>query len=202
MDGEEAYRRLRRAGAMVPIVLASGFGEEEALGRFRGRGLAGFLSKPYGLRDLVETVRTALETRDGKPGRDWRPASPRVIWLPEWETGHELLDRQHRALVQAFNQVAGAEPGRGDPAGALASLMGIAKGHFEVEERIMADAGYPGGEEHRAIHRLLLGQVRDLAARAAANAAILTPQVLDFLEDWVVCHIQVEDADLARHLRN
>ena len=42
MDGEEAYFRLRRSGAMIPIILTSGFAQDEVFRRFRGRGLAGF----------------------------------------------------------------------------------------------------------------------------------------------------------------
>jgi len=34
---------------MVPVILGSGFGQEEALQRFSGKGLAGFLQKPYRL---------------------------------------------------------------------------------------------------------------------------------------------------------
>jgi len=60
MDGEEACRELRRQGAEVPVLLTSGFNETEALYRFQGLGLAGFLQKPFGLGRLVEVVRGAL----------------------------------------------------------------------------------------------------------------------------------------------
>ena len=60
MDGEEACRELRREGAEVPVLLTSGFNETEALRRFHGLGLAGFIQKPFGLGRLVEAVRRAL----------------------------------------------------------------------------------------------------------------------------------------------
>jgi PAS domain S-box-containing protein len=60
MDGEEACRELRRRGAAVPVVLCSGFNETEALRRFDGLDLAGFLQKPFGLGALVERVRNLL----------------------------------------------------------------------------------------------------------------------------------------------
>jgi two-component system, cell cycle sensor histidine kinase and response regulator CckA len=60
MDGEEACRELHRSGASVPILLASGFHESEALKRFDGLRLAGFLQKPFGLGVLVERVQQLL----------------------------------------------------------------------------------------------------------------------------------------------
>jgi hypothetical protein len=33
------------------------------------------------------------------------------------------------------------------------------------------------------------------------DGAGLTPQLLDFIQDWVVCHMQTENLQLARHLR-
>ena len=60
MDGEEACRELRRLGAAVPVLLTSGFNETEALHRFQGLGLAGFIQKPFGLGRLVEVVHKAL----------------------------------------------------------------------------------------------------------------------------------------------
>jgi signal transduction histidine kinase/CheY-like chemotaxis protein len=57
MDGVEACRELRRKDAGVPVVLCSGFSETEALHRFDGLGLAGFLQKPFALGTLVELAR-------------------------------------------------------------------------------------------------------------------------------------------------
>ena len=47
MDGEEAYRQLRAIDPGVKVVLMSGFNEQEAVRRFTGKGLAGFLQKPF-----------------------------------------------------------------------------------------------------------------------------------------------------------
>jgi PAS domain S-box-containing protein len=60
MDGAEACRELRRRGATVPVILSSGFNETEALRRFEGLGLAGFIQKPFSLAGLVDLVRKVL----------------------------------------------------------------------------------------------------------------------------------------------
>jgi CheY-like chemotaxis protein len=59
MSGEETLQQLRRINPAVPVVLSSGFGEAEALRRFRGHAVAGFLQKPYTIQALAERVQTA-----------------------------------------------------------------------------------------------------------------------------------------------
>ena len=65
MGGEEAFGRMRRLRAEVPVVLVSGYHEEDATGRFAGEGLAGFLQKPFQFDVLVRKVREVLDRRPG-----------------------------------------------------------------------------------------------------------------------------------------
>jgi CheY-like chemotaxis protein len=63
MNGEEAAAELHRMRAEVPIILSSGFSEQDVAGRFPGKSLAGFLKKPYQPAELTETVQRAIEQR-------------------------------------------------------------------------------------------------------------------------------------------
>jgi CheY-like chemotaxis protein len=47
VDGEEAFRQLRAIDPAVKVILMSGFNEQEAVRRFTGKGLGGFLQKPF-----------------------------------------------------------------------------------------------------------------------------------------------------------
>jgi PAS domain S-box-containing protein len=60
MSGEEALRQIAAARSGVPVILSSGYSEAEALRRFAGQGLAGFLQKPYQAATLAAKVREAL----------------------------------------------------------------------------------------------------------------------------------------------
>lgn len=64
MDGEEAFDEIRRIRPDAPVVLSSGYSEKEASERFAGRGLAGFLQKPYRARSLVEKLREVSRGAD------------------------------------------------------------------------------------------------------------------------------------------
>jgi CheY-like chemotaxis protein len=61
MSGEQTFDRLRSLRADIPILLVSGYDREGVAERFVGRGIAGFLSKPYEAEGLIESVRSALE---------------------------------------------------------------------------------------------------------------------------------------------
>ncbi|HTS31858.1 MAG TPA: PAS domain S-box protein [Bryobacteraceae bacterium] len=61
MSGEEALDRIRQIRPDVPVLLSSGYSEGEALRRFRDRGLAGFLQKPYTATALARKVHHAVQ---------------------------------------------------------------------------------------------------------------------------------------------
>ena len=61
MSGEEALRRLKSIQPDIPVVLSSGYEEADATRRFTGKGLAGFIQKPYAAVGLAEKIKVALE---------------------------------------------------------------------------------------------------------------------------------------------
>jgi PAS domain S-box-containing protein len=52
MDGEETFRRIRLIDPSAVVLLSSGYSEQLAVQQFVGRGLAGFIQKPYQLSTL------------------------------------------------------------------------------------------------------------------------------------------------------
>ncbi len=61
MDGEETFRRLRMIDPDVRVVLASGYSKQSIQDRFAGKGLSGFIQKPYSPEALEQIVRQAFE---------------------------------------------------------------------------------------------------------------------------------------------
>jgi signal transduction histidine kinase/CheY-like chemotaxis protein len=60
IDGEETFRQLRQIRPDVRVLLTSGFNQQEAVTRFTGKGLAGFIQKPFELTKLTQVVRSVL----------------------------------------------------------------------------------------------------------------------------------------------
>lgn len=57
MNGEEAFRQLRILDPELRVLLMSGFNEQEAVNRFTGKGLSGFIEKPF----RAEILRAKLQ---------------------------------------------------------------------------------------------------------------------------------------------
>ena len=62
MDGQEAFRELRRISPSVRVVVSSGYSEEDATERFAGLGLTGFIRKPYQHGELIAALKKALDS--------------------------------------------------------------------------------------------------------------------------------------------
>jgi len=62
MSGDEVFRELRKIKPTVRVLLSSGYNEQDTTSRFAGKGLAGFIQKPYGAEQLVEAVRQVLQS--------------------------------------------------------------------------------------------------------------------------------------------
>ena len=61
MDGEETFRELRRIKSDVRVVMSSGYNEQEVTQKFLGKGLAGFIQKPYKMIELQQKLREVIE---------------------------------------------------------------------------------------------------------------------------------------------
>jgi CheY-like chemotaxis protein len=62
MNGEETFHRLRHIRPDVPVVLCAGFIQQEHLDRLVEEGLAGLLRKPLAPDEIVNHVRSTLES--------------------------------------------------------------------------------------------------------------------------------------------
>jgi len=67
MDGIATFRELKRLRPEIPVILCSGYDEQQARQHFAGEGLAGFVQKPFTLQMLQGVLSAVL---DGRTGRD------------------------------------------------------------------------------------------------------------------------------------
>ena len=64
MSGGEVFLSISDMAPDIPVVLSSGFNEQEASAKFGGRKPAGFLQKPYRANDLVSAIHRVLKARE------------------------------------------------------------------------------------------------------------------------------------------
>lgn len=63
MNGLELQMKLVELGSVVPVVFVTAHGDDETRDQAVRQGAAGFLGKPVKREKLLETIRTALQSR-------------------------------------------------------------------------------------------------------------------------------------------
>ena len=66
MDGAEVFSELRMINPQVPVVLSSGFTEQDKLKWMLSKGLRGFIPKPYSQQKLLSQIRSTLDAMKGE----------------------------------------------------------------------------------------------------------------------------------------
>jgi hemerythrin-like metal-binding protein len=126
-----------------------------------------------------------------------------LTWNPAWETGIPLIDEQHRQLLAQFEAMLVAihenHPEDRLP-GLLAFLSNYVETHFFTEENYMKATQYPGFIEHQAVHDDMRARVARLVAGYFEDPTSMTEDVLAFLTDWLIGHINEHDRRMAHHL--
>ncbi|HEY9162381.1 MAG TPA: PAS domain S-box protein [Desulfomonilia bacterium] len=60
MNGDEVFREIRLINPEMPVIMSSGYGEQEVVSRFEENNLSGFVQKPYHSDTLKSVIRKAL----------------------------------------------------------------------------------------------------------------------------------------------
>jgi len=127
-------------------------------------------------------------------------------WCDDLTLGIDEIDRQHRAIFDHFNQLSLAcHGGHGDAVvlNLLDFLEGHIHTHFETEERLMVQYGYPKRDTQIREHRQFAQDVGELRRKAESDgpSRMLAAQVAGNMVRWVVHHIRNHDTELVRYIR-
>jgi len=114
-----------------------------------------------------------------------------MVWKDSYSVGNEVLDEQHRQLIDLVNELAS----EADLAQVLDGLRHYGETHFDTEERLLAIAGYPGLAEHRKIHDAFRAWLDGMITthRSGGDAAIARREIHHYLSVWLANHLLVQD---------
>jgi len=108
-------------------------------------------------RNQVQIAPEAPE-HDGA-GKNMAANLVRLSWHAAYECGNPVIDEEHRGLFADANRLLGAvlsaRP-KAEVAELVNALISDVVQHFKDEEVIIRAAGYPGADEHAAIHSALV----------------------------------------------
>lgn len=123
---------------------------------------------------------------------------PLIDWQAAFSVGHDDLDQDHQNLVELINSLHEAWEAGEDLTilhGIFGELLMYTDYHFQREERMLEEAGYPRLAEQKAEHAALKQSVEEFRARHLADSTspVLTMEIEDFLKTWMMEHILEED---------
>ena len=130
----------------------------------------------------------------------------KIEWDESLSVGIELIDEQHKMLIERTNAIADAvEMQRGVEKilQTLNFMIEYTEFHFSEEEKVMANNDYPKFAQHHKLHedfkdRLNL-MVQDFEEEGAT--AGLSEEITSYLSSWLVNHIKGIDTELGKILR-
>lgn len=119
----------------------------------------------------------------------------RIEWRSVWESGNTIIDTQHKELLQIANNLLDLTSNAyicQDEEEKIDLLLKHIEKHFEAEEKILEQIGFPNYENHVAVHQSLLLRVSGLN-RNCGNGEINTAAFYSFVVDDVVLGHLLED---------
>ncbi len=123
-------------------------------------------------------------------------------WSDDLNTGIDVIDGQHRQIVDYINQLHDAnETGDRDQVGeVIDALVDYTMSHFSFEEELMEQAGYPFARPHKRVHEVFAKRVGEYQLRFQAGEDV-SADLHAMLKRWLVGHIKNDDAAYAEAVR-
>jgi methyl-accepting chemotaxis protein len=126
-------------------------------------------------------------------------------WGPQYSINVRMFDDQHKRLIDMVNQLNDAmNSGKGFDVlkSILGGLIEYTVTHFDDEERLLTKNNYPDLAAHKKEHEALKKTAVELQQKFHGNSTALSSEVMVFLKNWLVTHIQGSDKRYAQFLNS
>jgi hemerythrin-like metal-binding protein len=128
------------------------------------------------------------------------------VWDSSFETGHELIDTQHKQLVAAVNnliETCRLGKGKEELEKSLNFLNDYTIKHFFDEEQVQQKCNYPDYPNHKKLHDAFKLTVRDLKVKMIMKGASedLVNEVRAKIGNWLITHIKGQDIKLGAYIK-
>lgn len=126
-------------------------------------------------------------------------------WKHEWESGNKEIDRQHKELLQIANSLIYKSLLNSEyekTTNQLEHLISHIVKHFEYEEQVLLNIGYPEYEKHKEIHKTLIENALKFK-ESYFKGDLRSSAIFSFLiDDVIVGHILECDAKFFSYTKN
>lgn len=117
-------------------------------------------------------------------------------WSPQYLIGHETIDSEHQELFRLINTFHDQWINRREQqeiAKVLNQLVAYAQQHFQHEEAIMQQHGYPLLGDHQLIHEIMVDNIFKLRQSLETQDLRLEIDTMNFVRSWLVDHVANHD---------
>ncbi|MCY1219080.1 Bacteriohemerythrin [compost metagenome] len=117
-------------------------------------------------------------------------------WESDLDTGIEVIDGQHKRIVEMINGLHAAQLQMDQAAVArvIEEVVDYTLSHFAFEETLLEDAGYQFSRAHKKVHELFIRRVNVFRTRHQAGEDV-ADELKDLLGRWLFNHIRNDDAN-------
>ncbi|MCU6762249.1 McHr [uncultured Roseburia sp.] len=120
-------------------------------------------------------------------------------------TGNEMIDSQHKELIDKINQLLKSIETSGEKLAAVKMLNYLSDYvdyHFSAEEKLQEEINYPGIADHKKQHEILKNTVTDLfhmLEEEEGPSPAFVEQLNNKVIEWLYTHIQGFDRSVAEY---
>ena len=126
----------------------------------------------------------------------------KIEWTQTFEVGLPDIDAQHKQLVDLGNgliQAMSIGMDRHILQEIFLELRDAACRHFVDEETYMQRIGYPGLAQQKACHEQMARDMDHFWKQVTGPESISPDEVNQFIQGWIIKHIEEKDADMAEY---
>ena len=120
----------------------------------------------------------------------------KINWSPSYSVGVTLLDEQHKRLVDMINLLLSDSEAtvRSETISELLTrLTNYAGDHFQAEERLLEEHGYPELARQREQHKAYRIKIVKFCQDTMSHQDSVPADILRFIRDWLQNHILKSD---------
>lgn len=126
-----------------------------------------------------------------------------MVWTNDLNTGIDVIDGQHKRIVEHINQLHDARQRHDKTAvgEVIEATIDYMLSHFAFEEALMEDAEYEFVRPHKQVHEFFAMRMTDFQTRFRAGEDV-SEELQNFLNRWLVTHIRNDDAGYASAVKS
>ena len=127
----------------------------------------------------------------------------RLFWDKKYETGIDVIDFQHRILLERTNDLidlVNKNEAQDNMFPILIFLEDYTLYHFDTEEQFFDSFDYINKEKHLQEHREFIKKIIEFKEQYAKGTVKIDKDLLDYLLNWLISHILGTDMSFAKDL--